>query len=48
MHMGENFHESNPYKNTTFIQLWNDGETTFSTLFQYGMHVVCLYPYGTH
>ena len=41
MHMGQNFHKSNPYKHTTFIQLWNDVETTFSTLFQYGMHVVC-------
>ena len=31
-----------PYKYTTWIPRWNDGETTVSTSFQRGVHVVCM------
>ena len=31
-----------PYKHTTWNPRWNDVETTFSTLFQRGIHLVCL------
>ena len=31
-----------PHKHTTWIPHWNDVETTVSTSFQRGIHVVCL------
>ena len=31
-----------PYKHTTSIPRWNEVETTVSTSFQRGIHVVCL------
>ena len=34
--------EREPYKHTTWIRRWNDVETTVSTSFQSGIHVVCL------
>ena len=36
------FMNSLPYKHTTCIPHWNDVDTVVSTLFQRGIHVVCL------